>query len=507
MATAADNTPGPRLAAGAAGTPGHAGRPRTVAFRTLGCKLNQCETAQMQETLLAEGYHLVGWDSAADIRVVNTCTVTAKSDRACRHEIRAAKRLDPASTMVVTGCLAQIDPETVAAIPGVALVLGNLDKLRLAEHLTASAPGAGRRPPTLSVSPYPEHPDFEGEFFSHFYGYTRAFLKVQTGCDSHCAYCIIPTARGPARSMRLADVLHEAGLLAERGFREVVLTGINLGDWGRDTGEGTIADLLGALLDHAVPRAGEPERVPASLGRLRLSSIEPLEVDAALLAVIDGAGDRVAHHFHLPLQSGSDAVLRRMNRPYTAEEYLGVVTEVSRRFPDAALGADVIVGFPDETEGEFAETLSFVENAPLTYLHVFAYSDRPGTKASQMRPKVPPETIHERSLRLRLLGERKKAAFRDRLRGTGQRALVLHQRDAAGRLVSISGNYMEVVFDGADELMNRFAEVRLEEPGEDGRWTGTLLSVEGPAGGLAPGAADHTSYAATEPATTGEDLA
>jgi threonylcarbamoyladenosine tRNA methylthiotransferase MtaB len=549
MATPADNIRRPRLAAGALGTPTRAGavsqasaagRPKTVAFRTIGCKLNQCETAQMQETLLAEGYRLVDWDASADIRVVNTCTVTAKSDSTCRHEIRLAKRLHPAGLMVVTGCYAQIDPGAVAAIPGVDLVLGNLDKLRLAKHLAAMGRGAtavgavtaaedgarvvtepdravgaisaartdegvvtvtGRHAPALSVSPYPEHPEFEGEFFGHFYGYTRAFLKVQTGCDSRCAYCIIPVARGPARSMAMADVLREVGLLAERGFREVVLTGINLGSWGRDTGEGTVADLLEALLHRDAAPIGETAGAlpgpagpaptagtllgPASTapGRYRLSSIEPLEVDASLLTVIAAAGDRVAHHFHLPLQSGSDTVLRRMNRPYTADEYLAVVTELARRFPDAAIGADVIVGFPGESDAEFAETLAFIEHAPLTYLHVFGYSDRPGTEASLMRPKLPPETIHERSLRARASGERKNAAFRDRLRGTGQRALILHQRDAAGRLVSITGNYVEVVLDGGDELMNRFAQVRLGGPSGDGRCTATVLSVEPATGG------------------------
>jgi threonylcarbamoyladenosine tRNA methylthiotransferase MtaB len=525
---------------------------KTVAFRTIGCKLNQCETAQMQETLLAEGYRLVDWDSTADIRVVNTCTVTAKSDRTCRHEIRRAKRLDPAGTVVVTGCYAQIDPAAVAAIPGVDLVLGNLDKLRLAEHLAELRPGAdgataagdrGDDPaglgagepertgaeaapvpgtPALSVSPYPEHPEFEGEFFSHFYGYTRAFLKVQTGCDSRCAYCIIPSARGPARSMPRADVLREVDLLAERGFREVVLTGINLGSWGRDTNEGSVADLLEALLDRCAPgpggepglggREGSGQQAPQAVGRYRLSSIEPLEVDGALMAVIEAAGARVARHFHLPLQSGNDSVLRRMNRPYTAAEYLAVVTELAGRFPDAAIGADVIVGFPGETEAEFEETMAFVEHAPLTYLHVFGYSDRPGTKASAVKPKVPPETIHGRSLRLRALGERKNAAFRGRLRGTGQRVLVLKERDAAGRVVGITGNYLEVLLDGDDDLMNRFAEVRLEEPGEDGRWTATLLGVEpapretpARAGAAAPGeAAARTAASGAASDATGK---
>ncbi len=502
---------------------------KTVAFRTIGCKLNQCETAQMQETLLADGYRLVDWDSAADIRVVNTCTVTAKSDRTCRHEIRLAKRLDPGCAVVVTGCYAQTAPDAVAAIPGVDLVLGNLDKLRLAEHLAGigpaiagapetteerageAAPGAGSpaapagvagtepRHPALSVSPYPEHPEFEGEFFSHFYGYTRAFLKVQTGCDSYCAYCIIPIARGPARSMPKADVLREVGLLAERGFREVVLTGINLGSWGRDTGEGSIADLLDALLSRDT--GGAPDVV----GRYRLSSIEPLEVDGALMASIEAAGDRVARHFHLPLQSGSDSVLRRMSRPYTAAGYLAIATELAARFPDAAIGADVIVGFPGETEAEFAETLAFVEHAPLTYLHVFSYSDRPGTKASQMGSKVPPDTVHDRSVALRALGERKNVGFRDRLRGTAQRVLVLKERDAAGRLVGITGNYVEALLDGDDALMNRFATVRLEEPGEDGRWTATLLEAEPDAGNAeaGPGAAGPRGAADSRPAPGG----
>jgi threonylcarbamoyladenosine tRNA methylthiotransferase MtaB len=483
---------------------------RTVAFRTIGCKLNQCETAQMQETLLAEGYRLVDWNKAADIRVVNTCTVTAKSDRTCRHEIRLAKRLDPDCAVVVTGCYAQIDPQTVASIPGVDLVVGNLDKLRLAEHLAAMAGGGGvtgsarardgdDRAATF-VSPYPEHPEFEGEFFTHFYGYTRAFLKVQTGCDSRCAYCIIPLARGPARSMPKVDVLREVELLAERGFCEVVLTGINLGSWGRDTGEGSVADLLEALLareapgsdpeggGEGAPSGGPATRGYATVGRFRLSSIEPLEVDEALMEVVEHAGDRVARHFHLPLQSGSDSVLRRMNRPYSGAEYLAVATELARRFPDAAIGADVIAGFPGETETEFEETLAFIEHAPLTYLHVFSYSDRPGTKASEMKSKVPPETVRERSLRLRALGERKNVSFRATLRGTGQRVLVLKERDPAGRLVGITGNYVEVLLNGDDDLMNRFARVRLEEAGQDGRWTATLLGVEDLPAPQAPGA-------------------
>jgi threonylcarbamoyladenosine tRNA methylthiotransferase MtaB len=462
-----------------------------VAFRTIGCKLNQCETAQMQEALAAEGYQLVDWDAPADVRVINTCTVTSRSDKTCRNEIRHAKRLDPECIVAVTGCYAQVDARAVAAIPGVDLVLGNLDKQHLAAHLrhrlgiagageTAGAPEApavragglrGENPaPLVSVSPYDDAARFEGESFSHFYGYTRAFLKIQNGCDSRCAYCIIPLARGPARSMPKEEVLAQVNLLAARGYREVVLTGIDLGSWGRDTGEGSLADLLRVLVGRG------------RVGRYRLSSIEPLETDDALQQVIFEAGDRVAHHFHLPLQSGSDSVLRRMNRPYTTGQYLEVLEALARRFPEAALGADLITGFPGETEEEFKDTLSFVEHLPLTYLHVFSYSDRPGTAASALRPKVSPETIHERTMLLRALGERKKTAFRGRLVGTEQRVLVLNSRAADGRLVGLSGNYVEILLEGDDSLLNRFAWTRLHSILDDGRCEGTLVRVEDPFG-------------------------
>jgi threonylcarbamoyladenosine tRNA methylthiotransferase MtaB len=428
----------------------------------------------MQEALLADGFRLVGWEDPADIRVINTCTVTAKSDRTCRHEIHQAKRLDPECIVVVTGCYAQVDPAVVAAIPGVDLVLGNIDKLRLGDPLRDYL--AAREPtgvqgavtgPAVSVSPYSEHLAFEGEFFSHFPGYTRAFLKIQTGCDSHCAYCVIPLARGPARSMPQAAVLEQVRLLTARDYREIVLTGINLGSWGRDTGEGPLTNLLTLLLEDR-PADGDPT------GRLRLSSIEPLEVDASLLDVVEAAGERVAHHFHLPLQSGSPSVLSRMGRPYTPAEYLEVAQTVARRFPDAALGADVIVGFPGETDAEFEETLDLVERSPLTYLHVFAYSDRPGTRASALTPKMTPQTIHERSQRLRALGIHKNDSFRGRLSGTEQRVLVLNERSADGRLVGLTGNYMEVLVGDDETMTNRFVRVRLEQTLPDGRWEGSI---------------------------------
>ncbi|MBC7294539.1 MAG: MiaB/RimO family radical SAM methylthiotransferase, partial [Thermoleophilia bacterium] len=452
----------------------HNPRPK-VAFRTIGCKLNQCETAQMQELLVRAGYELVGWEEPANIRVINTCTVTAKSDRTCRREIRAARRLDPHCLVAVTGCYAQVDPQAVASIPGVDLVLGNIDKFKLAEVLrdlerSKSAGGitAAAEGPLVAVSPYPEQPAFEADFITHFYGYTRAFLKIQTGCNSRCSYCIVPSARGPARSMPAGEVIAQVKLLEERGFAEVVLTGINLGSWGRewreDGGAALATGRAGPATSETAPatrRAAPPPQATdggsaantttlagllkqlleqTAVPRFRLSSIEPLEVDSSLLDVMEAAEERVAHHFHLPLQSGSDAVLRRMNRPYRAAEYLRVVEEIVARFPNAAVGADVIVGFPGESEQEFAQTLTFVERCPLTYLHVFSYSDRPGTPAYDMGPKVAPEVIHERSQRLRQLGERKKAEFRQRIAGSVQTALILREPSPEGMLQGVTGN-------------------------------------------------------------------
>ncbi len=439
----------------------------------------------MQEALVAAGFRLVDWEQPADVRVVNTCTVTAKSDRTCRHEIHSAKRLDQNCLLVVTGCLAQVSPESVAELPGVDLVLGNPDKRGLAAHLAAFVAGADPAgAPRVAVSAYPEQREFEADTLAHFHGRTRAFLKVQNGCDNQCTYCIVPLARGPARSMPKTAVLEQVRLLAAQGYREIVLTGIDLGSWGKDlSGEADLAGLLTTLLsDDPFPapgaaRGGADPTLPLPL-RLRLSSVEPLEVTDALLEVVQQAGDRVARHFHLPLQSGCDSVLARMGRPYRAARYLEATGAIARRLPDAAIGADVIVGFPGETDAQFEETLTLVEHSPLTYLHVFAYSDRPGTAAATMLPKISPEVIKQRSERLRLLGADKRDAFRGRLVGSEQTALVLEERAGDGWLVGLTGNYMEVLVPEDEGPKNEFVRVTLQRPLADGRWIVTLRAPE-----------------------------
>ncbi|MHB8867935.1 MAG: tRNA (N(6)-L-threonylcarbamoyladenosine(37)-C(2))-methylthiotransferase MtaB [Thermoleophilia bacterium] len=448
----------------------------TVAFRTLGCKLNQCETAQMEESLTERGVRLVPWSSPADVRVLNTCTVTGRTDRTCRNEIRRVAREDPGARLIVTGCYAQVAADVIAAIPGVNLVLGNLDKSELAGHVAAllgsdsdatdsDATGSAQRSTQASpahVTSYSSTTTIRDDFVTHFSGYTRAFLKVQNGCDSRCSYCVIPLARGPSRSMPLARVVGQVRLLTERDYREVVLTGIHLGTWGRDTDEGSLPNLLEALV------------ATTDMPRFRLSSIEPLEVDDRVLEVMRTERERFAEHFHLPLQSGSDSVLRRMNRPYDAAGYTERVEAVRRAFPDSAIGADVIVGFPGETEAEFEETVALVERLPLTYLHVFPYSDRPGTAASLAPSKVPPHDVAERAARLRRVGRAKDVAFQRKFAGHELTALLLRQRSADGLIVGLTGNYLEVLVEGHDSQMNRLEPVVPSVRRPDGRWEGRI---------------------------------
>lgn len=434
---------------------------RTVAFRTLGCRLNQCETAQMEESLSNRGYRLVSWEEKAVVRVLNTCTVTGKTDRECRRLVRKAKRKDPRARMVVTGCYAQTAPARVAEVEGVDLILGNLDKASLADHLdrllaagTDSSGGEADR----FVTEYAADTCFQNEVFTHFSGYTRAFLKVQNGCDSRCSYCVIPAARGPSRSMPRKSVLRQVRLLEEEGYKEIVLTGIHLGVWGRDNDEAPLARLVRALCTET------------GVERLRLSSIEPMEVDSCLLEALEDCGERIAEHFHLPMQSGSDDVLRRMNRPYSSHDYRERVEEVRSRFPDAAIGADIIVGFPGETEDEFQETLELAESLPLTYLHVFSYSDRPGTRAASMPSKVEPKVIRWRSGRLRALSEEKRQTFEGAFLDRELRALTLKQQTAGGRRVALAGNYMEVLVPADEVEENRIVAVRVTGRGPQGRW-------------------------------------
>ncbi len=421
--------------------------PVTVAFATLGCKLNQYDTAELQALLEARGFQTVPFEEPAQLYVVNTCTVTARADYSDRQAIRRAVARNPEALVVVTGCYAQTNPAAVAAIPGVDVVLGTRDKYELPELLTSLRK---RVRPLVRIGDVFEAralPVIPLRKFAP--GYTRAFVKVQDGCQHRCAFCIVPFARGGSRSQPLPVVVEQVEALVTAGYGEVVLTGVDLGHYGWDlVPRLSLATLVRRLLE------------VRGLRRLRLSSVLPAYFTPELIETIAGE-PRVCRHLHVPLQSGADRVLRAMRRPYNVRLYRTLVERLDRAFPDLGLGTDVITGFPGESAEEFAETAALLEALPFTYLHVFSYSDRRGTEAARLpTPRVPPEEIRRRTTRLRRLGAAKNLAFREAQVGRELEVLVLEHRDH-GALIGLTDTYLEIAFDGPAALLRAFARVRV----------------------------------------------
>lgn len=448
--------------------------PVTVAFGTLGCKLNQYDTAELQALLEQRGFRTVPFEGPAQLYVINTCTVTARADGSGRQAIRRAVARNPDAVVVVTGCYAQTNPEGVARIPGVDLVLGTQDKYTLPALLD----GLRKRVrPLVEVgdvfTPRPV-PIVPLRRFAP--GYTRAFVKVQDGCQHRCSFCIVPFARGGSRSQPLDVVAEQVAGLVAAGYAEVVLTGVDLGHYGWDlVPRASLPTLIRRLLD-----------VPG-LVRLRLSSILPAYFSPELLETLVGS-PRICRHLHVPLQSGCDRVLRAMRRPYSVRIYRRLVEGLAAAIPDLGLGTDVIAGFPGETEADFTETEALIERLPVTYLHAFSYSDRRGTEAAgNPAPRVPPDEIRRRTTRLRRLGAAKSRAFRERHVGCELPVLVLEHRERqTGALVGLTDNYLEVAFGGPDSLMRRVARVRVVDAGAE-RLEGELVDQE--ARCLSPGSA------------------
>jgi threonylcarbamoyladenosine tRNA methylthiotransferase MtaB len=422
---------------------------KKVALHTLGCKLNYAETATIGRQFTDRGFEVVDSDQPADVYLLNTCSVTERADRECRQIIRRALRTSPEAFIIVSGCYAQLRPEEIAAIDGVDLVLGTNEKFSVFDHADRFV----KQPtPHVYVSCIDDAVDCAPAFSADTGSRTRAFLKIQDGCDFNCSFCTIPMARGASRSRPEEDVVLDAARIASQGCSEIVLTGVNVGDYGLKQGAGLLR-LLRKL-----------EEVDG-IERIRISSIEPNLLTRELVDAVLGS-EKCCNHFHIPLQSGSDAVLKRMRRRYTREQYLAVVEYIRGRDQDAGIGADVIVGFPGETEESFRETSSFLADAPVSYLHVFTFSERPGTPASEFEGTVEPRVRAERSETLRLLGRRKRHAFHSSF--IGRRMPVLfegrHRRRSASGLTT---NYIRVEAPSPGPLANEVRDVRILRAAHD----------------------------------------
>jgi threonylcarbamoyladenosine tRNA methylthiotransferase MtaB len=468
---------------------------QTYWIENFGCRATQADAAAIEGQLLERGLVCGTAESCADVVVLNTCTVTAAADSQAREAIRRIHRANPAARILATGCYAQRAPEELAALPGVAWVVGNSHQQRIGGLLAGEREDAGKMPAvrngsfvllgalsgghtnSIAIPLYRSPKILTGDIFEagdvivapaiRGAGRTRPVLKIQDGCNNRCSYCVIPFVRGRSRSLPPERVKDEVRALASRGAREVVLSGINLGAYGRDLSPRvTLGDLLARVIEET------------SIERLRLSSIEPMDLSLELVDLVARSG-RIAPHFHVPLQSGSDRMLAAMHRWYRAAHYEERIRLVAERLSGAAIGADVICGFPGETEEDHRRTVELIERLPFAYLHVFSYSRRPGTKATALAGAVAPQAIRERSRELRALSARKAAAFRAAQDGTRHRVLTLGRggTGAEGRAwtAALTGNYLHVRAEG-HWPRNTWVDVRLSALGEQMRGEVAVLS-------------------------------
>ncbi|HEU0109902.1 MAG TPA: tRNA (N(6)-L-threonylcarbamoyladenosine(37)-C(2))-methylthiotransferase MtaB, partial [Flavisolibacter sp.] len=420
------------------------------AFHTLGCKLNFSETSTLSRSLEAEGFLKKEFEDKADVYVINTCSVTDNADKECRQLVRRIQRKAPESLVVITGCYAQLKPREIAEIPGVDLVLGAAEKFNLAVHLKELTKGDSARIGSCDIE------DVTG--FNASYSLndrTRTFLKVQDGCDYTCSFCTIPMARGKSRSDSIGNVIKNAEELAQSGVKEIVLTGVNLGDFGKgpDGAKKTEGDFF-TLVQELDKLEG--------IERYRISSIEPNLLSNEIIAFV-AQSKKFMPHFHIPLQSGSNEILALMRRRYKRELYADKVAMIKSLMPHCAIGVDVIVGFPSETEAHFRETFDFLHDLDVSYLHVFTYSERDATKALEIKPVVPVQIRHERNKILRNLSFKKLQFFTEQQIGQTRKVLFEgHQKiNGSGGMAMMEGytdNYLRIVTPYRSEWANQIVD-------------------------------------------------
>ena len=430
-----------------------------VAFHTLGCKLNFAETSTIGKQFLKRGFEIVDYEDTADVYVINTCTVTDNADRECRQVVRRALRNNPNAFIVVTGCYAQLRPDEIAKIDGVDAVLGSNEKFNLFSYLQNFEK---KELSCIHVSPTEELSSFNSSFSTDADNRTRAFFKIQDGCDYKCSFCTIPLARGKSRSAQPEEVLKEFKELLQQGYKEIILTGVNVGDYSFSSNHALNHDQehemdLYALLRNMLKVEGDY--------RIRISSIEPnLLTDEILeLAAND---ERICNHFHIPLQSGSSKILKLMQRRYRTEDYKELILKAKEKIKNLGIGVDVIVGFPGETEEDFLDTYNFLKELPISYLHVFTYSERPNTKAIEMPNQVDVIERKRRANMLRILSEKKRHEFYQSMIGNELNVLFEHENHD-GFIKGFTSNYVRIKALYNSEIINKFVQVKIKEVDEN----------------------------------------
>ncbi|MFP4024207.1 MAG: tRNA (N(6)-L-threonylcarbamoyladenosine(37)-C(2))-methylthiotransferase MtaB [Thiohalospira sp.] len=428
---------------------------RTVAFHTLGCKLNFSETSTISRLFKERGFDVVNFNSDADIYVINTCSVTSQADKKCKQAIKKIQHKNPNAYVAVVGCYAQLKPEEIASNLGVDLVLGTNEKFNILNYIDDLSKNDT---PLIYSCEIDEVNRFDSSHSEA--GRTRSFLKVQDGCDYSCSYCTIPLARGKSRNKKISELIIEAQKIANSGIKEIILTGVNIGDFGKSTGE-TFFGLINAL-----------EKVEG-IERIRISSIEPNLLKDEIIEFVSKS-QKILNHFHIPLQSGCNKILAKMQRRYNRELFQSRIEKIKQLMPDAFIGVDVIVGFPGETEEFFNDTYQFLKNIDASFYHVFSYSERPNTKSALLSNIVPQKIIHQRSKKLQQLAEEKQKSFYQK--NLGKKANVLFESTKKdGLIFGFTENYIKVEIPFNRSLIGEIKPVKLIDFSEKGNVKAEML--------------------------------